>query len=104
MPYILVNSWYPPHLADKVAKRYLELLQKNPIPDYVKRLIPAASRATIDGINVMNVDEVKKDKLGDAYEYAVKFMLGFRDIEGFRYEIVTLTTVADALKFIGMGT
>jgi hypothetical protein len=28
MPYIIVRCWYPDHLADQVAKKYLELMEK----------------------------------------------------------------------------
>ncbi len=103
MPLIIVRSSYPPHLANQVAQRYLEMLQKMPVPDYVKRLVPAASTSSEKGIEVLNVDEIKKDKLGEAVEYASKFMLGFRDIEGFNWSIETWATISEALSYIGMG-
>jgi hypothetical protein len=103
MPLVVVFSRYPPNLADKVAKKYLEMLQKMPVPDYVRRLVPAASDVKEDGVNVINIDEIKKDKLGDAIEYASKFMLGFREIEGFSWSIETWATISEALSYIGMG-
>jgi len=103
MPYIITSAIYPPDKAEKIVQKYLELLQESPVPNYIKRVVPAASAATEDGIRVLNVDEVKKDKVGDALEYIAKFMLGFRDIEGFKYGIITYATISEALSYIGMG-
>jgi len=103
MPYIMTLAIYPLDKADKVAQKYLDLLQELPIPNYIKRIVPAASRATENGLKVINVDEVKKDKVGDALEYASKFMLGFREIEGFNCEITTYATISESLGYIGMG-
>ena len=103
MPYIITFCTYKPNLGEKVAERYLKLLQKLPVPNYIKRLVPAASAASEKGIEVINVDEVKRDKLGDAIDYAGKFMIEFRDIEGFRWETKVFSTVAEGLSYIGMG-
>ena len=94
---------YPPHLAPKVAQKYLDTLQKLPIPSTVKRVVPAASTSSQNGIQVLNVDEVKQEDLGAVMDYAVKFMVEFIEIEGFRYEIKVYSTVSESLQAIGMG-
>lgn len=103
MPYIIIFTKFPTNSVEKVAQRYLELLQKYPIPDYIKRLVPAATAASMEGHKSINVDEVKKKDLGDAMEYTTQFMIGFRDIEGYEYEIKVFVTVAEGLRYIGMG-
>ena len=103
MPYVIITSWYPAHLAKTVAQRYLEALQKLPVPSTIKRLVPAASTSTKEGIIVINVDEVKREDLGDVMDYAGKFMVEFHDIEGFRYETKVFSTVSEGLKNIGLG-
>ena len=103
MPYIICFAQYPPYLANEVAQKYLETLQKHPVPDYVKRVVPAANRDTMEGIQILNIDEVKIADEGKATEYMTKFMLEFRNIKEFRWEIKTWATVVEGLKYIGMG-
>lgn len=103
MPYVMTMCWYPPHLSTIVAQKYLDSLQKLPIPSTIKRVVPAASVSSPDGIIVLNVDEVKREDLGDVMEYIGKFMIEFYEIEGFRYEMTVYSTISEALKNIGMG-
>lgn len=103
MPYVIITCWYPPHLAQKVAQKYLDSLQKLPVPSTVKRVVPAASTSSQDGIIVLNVDEVKEEDLGAVMDYTGKFMVEFIEIEGFRYEVKIYNTVSEGLKNIGLG-
>jgi predicted ester cyclase len=103
MPYLITYTWYPPALANNVAQRYLEVLQKYPIPSYIKRLVPAANSSGKDGLEALNIDEVKEADLGKAMTYMTTAMVEFRDIEGFRYEIRIFLTVVEGLKLLGMG-
>ena len=95
--------WYPPHLVTKVAQKYLDSLQKLPIPSTIKRVVPAASTSSPSGIIVLNVDEVKQEDLGAAMDYIGKFMIEFYEIEGFRYEAKVYSTISEGLQNIGMG-
>jgi hypothetical protein len=88
-------------LADKVAQRYLETLQKYPIISEIKRVVPAAVATTKEGIEVFIVDEVKRDDVGKANDYLAKFLVAFRDIEGFNYQIRSLSTLSEAMAYIG---
>ncbi len=103
MPYLITFAWYPPSIANKVAERYLETLQKFPVPSIIKRVVPAASASSKEGIEVINVDEIKKEDLWEAMNYLDIFMLEFRDIEGVRFHIRSFGTVSEGLKNIGMG-
>ena len=104
MPYIIIHCWYPNHLADEVAKKYLETMEKYP-PDesLAKTIVPAAVSSTRKGIKTITIDEVERQKLGDALERDALFMAEFRNIEGFNYEIKSWATVEDALETIGLG-
>ena len=104
MPYIIVHCWYPDHLADQVAKKYLELMEKYQSDEsLVKTLVPVAVTATKNGIEAMNVEEVEKQKLGDALEQEVRFMTEYRKIEGFHYEIRIWSNLEEGMQNLGLG-
>jgi hypothetical protein len=100
---VITFAWYPPILSDQVAQKYLEVLQKYPIPSYVKRIVPAATSSGKKGIEAITVDEAKEADMGKLLNYMVTAMVEFREFEAFRYEIRVFLTVADALKLIGLG-
>ena len=103
MPYIMTYCWYPFTVNPKVAQRYLENLQKYPIPAFIKRLVPAANSATKDGLEILNIDEVKPKDLGEAFEYINVFMSHLEDIEGLSWNLRVFSTVTEGLKRLGMG-
>jgi hypothetical protein len=104
MPYVVTRCWYPQHIADDVAKKYLEVIQKYPPDESIaKPVIAAAVTSTREGIEVLSVDEVKRQRIGDALERSVVFMTEFRRIRGFNYEIRTWSRVEEALARIGLG-
>ena len=103
MPYVMTHCWYPTHIGDEVAKKYLEVMQKYPPDESIaKPVIPAAVTATKEGIEVLSVDEAEKSKIGDALERSVVFMTEFRSIPSFNYEIKTWSMVEEALARIGL--
>jgi hypothetical protein len=101
LPYVISFAWYPPSLADIVAQRYLEMFQKLPVISSIKRIVPAAVASTKEGLEVFIVDEVKQEDLGEAVDYCSKFLVEFRDIEGFRYHVRTFSTLNEAMRYIG---
>ena len=102
MPYIISHAYYPPTQANNVSKRYLETFKKLPLLSSIKRVIPAAVTSSEKGIEVMMVDEVKTENQGEAINYLAKFLIEFRDIEGFRYSIHSWSTLNEAMGYIGM--
>jgi hypothetical protein len=104
MPYVITRCWYPHHIADDVAKKYLEVIQKYPPDESIaKPVIPAAITSTREGIEVLSVDEVERQRIGDALERSVVFMTEFRNIPGLNYEIKSWSTVEEGLARIGLG-
>jgi hypothetical protein len=104
MPYLITHIWYPNHVVDEVAKKYGENLEKYPPDESIsKNIVPAAVSATKKGIEVISIDEVEPQKLGDALEREALFMVEYRNINGFRYETKIWATLEEAMKSIGMG-
>jgi len=103
MPYIICFVWYPLTKTKQVTERYLETIKKMPVLSIIKRIVLAASSATKEGIEVINVDEVKKEDMWEGTNYNSRFMLEFQDIEGVRYHIRSFGTLQESLKDIGMG-
>jgi len=103
MPYVVSFAWYPPSQSNKVAQRYLETLQKYPVISSIKRIVPVAVASTKEGIEVMVVDDVKREDIGEVVDYNSQFLVEFRDIEGFRYHVNIFSTVGEAMGYIGMG-
>ena len=104
MPYIVVRSWYPNNKADEVAKKYMEVIEKYP-PDesLTKEVVPVAVNVNKDGIETISIDEVERQKVGDALNRAGRILAEFRNISEYNYEIKTWAKVEEALETIGMG-
>jgi hypothetical protein len=103
MPYLISFAWYPLSQTNTVAQKYLEMFQKLPVISCIKRIVPAANAATKEGIEVMVVDEVKQEDVGEALDYLSRFLIEFRDIEGFNFHIRTFSTLTEGMAYIGVG-
>jgi hypothetical protein len=104
MPYLVVTSCYPSHIAVEVAQKYLEAMQAVPDDENLSStVVPVAVTTTTDGIKPMSIAELKPGKLEEALELARKRMVMFHEIEGFEYTIEVQSTVAEALADIGMS-
>jgi hypothetical protein len=104
MPYIITTSLYPSHKASEVAERYLEAITKYPPDDNLAtQVVPAAVKATHQGIRGITIIEVKEGKLEEAYNRAVNMMVMFQSIEGFEYTMEINYKVEEALSLIGMS-
>ena len=104
MPYLITTSLYPTDKATEVGKRYLEALNKYP-PDesLATNVVPAAVKATAQGIRVIGISEVKEGKFEEAYTRTVNMMVMFHNIEGFEYTVDIYLKVEEALPLIGMS-
>lgn len=104
MPYIITTSLYPSDKAPEVAKRYLEAMQKYPIDETLESpVVPAAVKATQQGIKVIMISETKEGKLEEAYARSVGRNVMFQDISGFESSIDIHYTLAEGMKAIGMS-
>ena len=103
MPYIITTSLYPSDKGPEVAEKYLEAIQKYP-PDenLATQVVPAAVKATHQGIRVTGILEVKEGKLEEAYTRAANMMVMFQNIVGFEYTMEINFKVEEALSLIGM--
>ena len=99
MVYIVVKSFYPSHINEKVNEKYMEMLQKFP-PDnsLVEQVVQVAVRATKDGYEVLGVNLVKEGKFDEAIIRIGAMMLMFADIEGYEFSIETWVTFQEAQK------
>lgn len=82
----------------------LETLEKYP-PDesLAKQVLTAAVSSIRDGLETLAIVEVERQKVGDALERDTRFIIEFRDIEGFNYEIKIWSKAEEALERIGLG-
>ena len=104
MPYIITRCWYPPNKLDEVVKKYLKVMEKYPPDDSLgKQIVPVATTTSKDGLESLSVTEVEKQKVGDALDREKTAFIEFRNIEGFKYEIKTWTTVEEGLSRMGSG-
>ena len=104
MPYIIIHCRYPDHLADQVAKKYSEIMEKYQSDEsLVKTFVPVAVTATKNGIEAMTIEEVEKPNLGEALEQEVRFMTEYRRIEGFHYEIRVWSNLEEGMQNLGLG-
>ena len=103
--YIMTTTYYPHDKADEVGRKYLETLEKIP-PDenLAVQLVPAGVDSNENGICTIQIVEVKTGKLEEALNRSYRFMIEFRNIVGFRYEVKPLMAVDEALPLIGMGS
>jgi hypothetical protein len=105
MPYMIARTWYPPSKSDEIGKKYLEVIEKYPPDESIaKTVVPAAIKSSQEGLESIMIDEVERHKVGDAYRRAIRMMIEFRNIEGFRYEVKIWSTVEEALDVMGLGS
>ena len=99
MVYIVVKSWFPSHIAEKVNERYLEMLQKFPPDNSLgEQVVPVATRATKDGSETLGLTLVKEGKFDEALIRVGAMMSMFSEIEGFEFSIETWATVLETQK------
>ena len=104
MPYLITTATYPSDKAPDVAKMYLEAIVKFPPDDNLAtEVVPAAVKATSQGIKVLTIIDVKKGKLEEAMTRMVNFESMFLNIVGYEHENETFYKVEEALAVIGMS-
>jgi len=69
-----------------------------------KPVVPGAVKSSQEGLEGFMIDEVEKQKVGDAYQRAISMMIEFRNIEGFRSEIKIWSTAEEGLTLLGLGS
>ncbi|MBY8985937.1 MAG: hypothetical protein KGD65_12760 [Candidatus Lokiarchaeota archaeon] len=103
MPYLVSFVKYPSHIASKVAKKYLEFLQKFPPDNSLgENIIPSAVKVTDEGIRILSVTRVNKGKFDEIWKLAIEQRAFFMDVEGYESSIEVWATVEEALASLGM--
>lgn len=105
MPHIVLFVKYPSHLARTVAKKALEVMQKNLFPDdesIQKILVQSAGKLTEDGIRNLSVTLVKEGKLEEALNSTMNELAYFSEIEGFESSIEVWATFQEAFQAYGI--
>jgi hypothetical protein len=101
--YAIMTATYPNDKIKEVTDVYLKAMAK--YPDDVSLatpIVPVASRATLQGMKVIVIYEVKKGKLEEALALGAKRIAMFNDIQGYRYSIKTYTNLEEGMKVLGM--
>lgn len=103
MPYLVLFVKFPSHLANEVAKRFIESLQKFPDDDSLgETLIQSAVKIKQEGVNILTVTQVNEGKLEEALNNANNQIAFFLDIEGYEASLEVWGTVQESLAALGM--
>ena len=101
--YLIATSVYPNDKAKEVVDIYLKAMTKYPDDNAVTTpIVPVGVHATHEGIQVINVYEVKKGKYEEAHALARNRLAMLQTIPGFRWTIENYLNLEEALKTIGM--
>ena len=104
MVLLMITTWFPPEREEEVNEIYLGLPAKYPVDESLgKAFVPLGVRSTKEGTKSIIVFEVAKGKFDEAMELTLKNLREFRHIEGYRYEIETLLSQAEAMNLIGVA-
>lgn len=101
--YIIVTSSYPNGKVKEVVDMYAKMMTKYPDDASLGTpIVQVAVRATLNGIKVIHISEVKKGKFEEIYAFAAKRMHMFDSIEGYGWTIKPFLNMEEAMKAVGM--
>ena len=101
--YVIVTASYPNDKVKEVADVYIKAITKHPPDDSLATpVVPVAVRATLQGIRVISVHEIKKGKLEVAMARMANFQAMFYDIQGYRWTMKTYMNLEEAMAVIGI--
>jgi len=104
MPYVFTYSYVPVHKINKSAEIYLKEMKdaRSATRPLAKEIIPNAVKATMEGLEVISVHDVKEGKLEEFLKAQQKLMVAYHAIEGYKYNIEVRFKITEALEMIGM--
>ena len=103
MPYIVSFVKYPSHLGPKLAKKYLEYMQKFPEDSSIgKTMIQGALMRTKHGIKGVTITEVNEGKLEAAIDRAQDLVDVYSEIEGVNARFDIMATLGESMEMIGL--
>lgn len=102
MVMIVTESWYPTKVAQLVAQKYFEMMQKPIDESFGERVLLPILQQTKEGVHVIEVWGCKDDKIKDSLMALTKFNLPFAEIEGYHSSMNAYIDVTEAYSIIGM--
>ncbi|MBY9015299.1 MAG: hypothetical protein KGD68_06365 [Candidatus Lokiarchaeota archaeon] len=104
MPYLFTYIIFPPEQAEAISKIYLERIKEEraAMRPLAKEIIPNAVKATIDGMSVISVFDVKEGKLEECMALQQKQLLDYHVIPGYKYKMEARFKVTEAIEMLGM--
>ncbi len=104
MPYMFTYNIFPPDQAENISKAYLKEIKEARVAlrPLGKEIIPNAVKATMDGMSVISVWDVKEGKLEEILKIQQKLLLAYHEIEGYKYRIEVRFKATEALEMLGM--
>ena len=72
----MITSYYPPHIANEVGKKYLEVRKDSALKASIaKRLVPVGVASIREGFKIYAVYDVKPGKFEEAFAILSESML-----------------------------
>jgi len=103
MVLIVATVLFPHAKASEVAKKNIELIQKYPPDPSIGEGLVIGVKATTDGIQALFVGEAKKGKVEEFMANVAKqYQETALEVEGYKYQLDTYFTIAEAYKVLGM--
>ena len=103
MVLIVATVMFPHAKSSEVAKKNIEMIQKNPPDPSIGEGLALGVKATTEGMQVLFVGEVKKGKVEEYMSRMAKQYQEFAlQIDGYTYQIETYFSVAEAYKILNM--
>lgn len=100
--YVIVTASYPNDKVKEVADMYIKAITKYPPDDSLATpVVPVAVRATLQGIRVIGVHEIKKGKLEAAMARMSTIQTMFYGIQGYRWTMKTYLNLEEAMNTLG---
>jgi len=104
MPYMFTYNIFPPDQAENISKIYVKEIKeaRAALRPLGKEVVPNAVKATMDGMSVIGIWDVKEGKLDEILKVQQKLLLKYHEIEGYKYRIEVRFKVTEALEMLGM--
>jgi len=100
---IIVESSYSTENVSQLARRYVELLEEKPVPDYLSMRGPYVGAQAGSGFQSLTLFEVDNDDLAKGLLFLSEFMASLTGIPGYTYHIRPWYDIDEALRSIGMA-
>ncbi len=97
-----LDTTYPGTKVVEISEMFLERLQTEPMPEYVK-LLDSYALSGGDGIRALMFYEVEDDKVKEGADYLSRGVIRImKAVEGYKVDFLTAYRLADAFQIIDM--